>query len=275
MASLQHELTIDPRHASFHRASPAAATVRIIEPEDAQSLIPSIYDRLRLQRPGFIQRSQPWWETRFFSDHSSHRGGATALRFAVADDESGYLIYRQKSGWEDGHGTGEVRVIDLLASTPGAWAGLWRLALRHDLVTRVTASLRPPDDPLIDLLAAPRRALGRLSDGVWVRLLDLPVALSARSYQGEGRVVLAVSDPFLERSDVVELVAEDGVGHARTSAAQPDIHLDIEDLSAAYLGLSRFQSLAALGRLRGAEAAVRLADHLFTWSPQPWCPEIF
>lgn len=275
MASMQHELTIDPRHASFHRGSPPPVPVRITDPESAHSLIPVIYERLRRDRPGFIHRSQPWWEDRLFSDHSNQRGGATAFRFAVAEDESGYMIYRQKSGWEDGHGTGEVRVIDLVASTPGGWAGLWRLALSHDLVTKVVASLRPPDDPLFDLLAAPRRAVGRIGDGVWVRLLDLPVALASRAYQHDGRLLFRVTDPFLDRSEVVELVVEGGMGEARPTSAEPDISLDIEDFSAAYLGLSRFQSLAALNRLEGETAAFRLADRMFTWSPQPWCPEIF
>lgn len=275
MASLQHELTIDPRHSEFHRSAPTAGSAHLLDSDQARQAIPPIYEALRREWPGFIRRSDAWWETRWFSDHESHRHGATSLRYAVTDDYSGYLIYRQRDDWSEGHGAGEVRVVDLVASTPTGWAGLWKLALTQDLVTKVTAPLRPPDDPLFDLLAAPRRALGHRSDGVWVRLRDLPAALAGRTYRHDGVLVFTVIDPFLGTTNNVTLSSEGGTVDCRPTRSEPDLTLDIEDLSAAYLGLSRFQSLATLGRVRGDPAAIIRADQMFAWSPQPWCPEIF
>ena len=47
------------------------------------------------------------------------------------------------------------------------------------------------------MLAEPRRLQLRVSDGMWVRIVDVPAALAARSYAQDGALVLEVSDEFL------------------------------------------------------------------------------
>lgn len=274
-ASQHHDLTIDRHQAGSHRLAPSAAEVTLIDSAEAQRRIPPIYDRIRLTRSGFFRRSDAWWAERWFADPASNRDGATALRFAVANDDSGYFIYRQKSHWEDGHGAGEVMVLDLMASSPQGWAGLWGLALSHDLVKRVTADRRPPDDPVFDLVAARRRVSGPLGDALWVRPHDLLKALAARRYQVEGRLVLEVHDPFLERISVVEIEGGPDGAAAQESDANPDLILDIEDLGASYMGWSRFRTLAKSGRIKGGYDSLTKADQMFSWDPQPWCPEVF
>lgn len=275
LASLHYELNIDPRHAAFHRLSPEPSPIELIDSATARHRLPPIYDKVAAQRAGFIDRSETWWEERWFSDPASQRDGYSSLRFAVAADDSGYMIYRQKIKWEEGHGQGELDVLDLMANTPGGWAGLWKLALSHDLTSSVSANLRPVDDPIFELLAGRRRAMGRVSDALWVRIQDLPAALGARSYQIDGKLTIAVVDRFMEKSSVVELVSSQGEVECRDSEDPPDLTLDLEDLSASYMGYARFRNLAALGRVAGSEEAVTKADLMFGWSPQPWCPEIF
>lgn len=275
LASQHHNLSIDRHHAGRHRLAPAAAAVSLIDADEARERIPPIYDKLRLNRSGFFRRSETWWAERWFADPVSNRDGATALRFAIANDDSGYMIYRQKSDWEGGHGAGEVVVIDLMASSPEGWAGLWGLALSHDLVKKVTADRRPPDDPIFDLVAARRRVSGPLGDALWVRPHDLLKALAARRYQVEGKLVLEVSDRFLEHTSVVVVEGGPEGAEARKSKAEPDLALDLEDLGACYMGWSRFRSLAATGRIKGDHATLTKADFMFSWDPQPWCPEIF
>jgi predicted acetyltransferase len=275
VASQHYNLSIDRHQTSRHRLAPTATAVTMIDSDNARRRIPPIYDRIRLTRPGFFRRSAVWWEERWFADPASNRNGSTSLRFAVANDDSGYIIYRQKSHWEDGHGAGEVAVIDLMASTPGGWSGLWGLALSHDLVKKVTADRRPPDDPVFDLVAARRRVSGPIGDALWVRPHDLAKALAARCYQTEGRLVLEVHDRFLERTSVVELEGGPDGAAARESDADPDLTIDLEDLGASYMGWSRFRNLAATGRINGDHATLTKADLMFAWDPQPWCPEIF
>jgi predicted acetyltransferase len=162
-----------------------------------------------------------------------------------------------------------------MATTAQAWSGLWRLAVSHDLITKVVAENRPADDPLFDLLAARRRAVSRPTDALWVRLCDLPAALAARVYQLEGRITFGVIDPFLDRRVTVMVESDSGGSVSREVETEPDLALDLEDLSACYMGWSRFRDLAALGRITGDQATLLKADLMFGWSPGPWCPEIF
>ena len=54
------------------------------------------------------------------------------------------------------------------------------------------------DEPLRWLLADPRRFnVTALYDNLWLRLLDVPRALAARTYGSPGRLALEVTDPFL------------------------------------------------------------------------------
>ena len=57
----------------------------------------------------------------------------------------------------------------------------------------------------------------KVNDGVWVRLIDIEAALSARSYTGDGEIVLEVEDPFLPENAGRYRVDPDGA--ARTDAA--------------------------------------------------------
>ena len=99
-------------------------------------------------------------------------------------------------GFERGLQTGAVAVVETIAASPEATGAIWRYLLDIDWMARVRASLLPLDHPLLLLLAEPRRLGFSLRDGVWVRLLDIETALTARSYQAQGSVVIAVTDEF-------------------------------------------------------------------------------
>ena len=64
---------------------------------------------------------------------------------------------------------------------------LWSFLLDLDLMATVESPMLPADDPLLLLLVDQRGAEPRLNDNVWVRLLDLPVALAGRRYSGAAR----------------------------------------------------------------------------------------
>lgn len=58
------------------------------------------------------------------------------------------------------------------------------------------ADNRPVDDPLALLLADPRQAGTRLVDTLWLRVLDVPAALAARTYPLTGSLAFTVHDAF-------------------------------------------------------------------------------
>ena len=127
------------------------------------------------------------------------------------------------------------------------------------------------------MLAEPRRLALRVSDGLWLRILDVPGALAARGYNADGELVLEVTDDVLpEVGGRWRLSVRDGRAQVSPADAPADLRLDITDLGAAYLGGSTFFELAAAGR--GAELsanAMKRADLLFATDQKPWSPHVF
>ena len=169
-----------------------------------------------------------------------------------------------------------------MAGDPAAAAALWHSLLTRDLVSTVTAELRSAEDPLLYQLLDQRRARVQVSDGVWVRIIDLPGALTRRAYSCPVDVVLEVTDELLAGNAGRWRLRADGPGAASANAScertdrPADIALDIRELGAAYLGGTRLGTLAAAGlvtELRpGALGGLSAA---MTWDPAPWCPQIF
>ena len=137
----------------------------------------------------------------------------------------------------------------------------------------VEVPLAPPDHPLFLLLALPRRAQYRMGDGLWVRVVDLPAALSGRAYGQGGPLVLEVRDAVCEWNDG-RWKLEDGT--CERTDAEPDLALDVSALGSAYLGAVSFTQLREALRVEERRAgAIERADALFAWRPLPWCLEIF
>jgi predicted acetyltransferase len=114
----------------------------------------------------------------------------------------------------------------------------------------------------------------RIGDGLWVRLVDVGAALSARAYGAEGSVVFEVEDAFLpENTGRWKLAA----GKAEKTDEAADLALDVRELGATYLGGFTFGELLRAGLVREVtEGSAARADALFlTSGPKPWCPEIF
>ena len=265
-----------PRHyAALHRLAPVADQIRLVDQHEARRQFPAIYERVAAWWPGFFARSPAWWEERSFNDPPDRRNGASALRFGLTTSNDGYVVYRQKHKFEHGDSAGELMVIELLGTSPESWAGLWSFILNHDLPVTIDAHRRSPVDPILDLLESPRRIKEHRGDSLWVRTNDPAAARAGRRYQTEGHLVLEVADPFLERTLIVELEGGPEGASCTVTDKAPDVVLDIEDLGACYLGWARFRTLARAGRIGGDKSSLTLADEMFTWDPQPWCPEIF
>jgi predicted acetyltransferase len=276
-ATICHDIEIEADHADWNRLVPDPAPARFITRAEAFELAPPLYDRLRARIPGFFHRTPEWWEDRPLRDSEIFRGGGTALRYVAVDGGDGidgFATFRTKARW-DIHGAGEVLVKDLFADTPEAWSGIWSLIVNQDLVETVHAETRPTWDPIFDLLAGTRRAKATRLDALWVRIMDLPAALTARSYSAAVDVVLGVSDPFGDQSGSYLLRADVEGAECTSTSDDPSIWLDLEDLSSGYLGHARFRELARSGRVTGDLAAITALDTAFSWDPGPWCPEIF
>jgi predicted acetyltransferase len=267
LATTSVDLVIDARAASL-RTAVADAGLCLMDAGEAAKVLPGLHDRLRRGRPGQVDRPERTWEG-LIADLPAFRDGGSARMYAVGDD--GYVAY-QAHETSDGHlHRARLVVRDLYGATPEIEAALWQFVCAIDLVDEVRAQGRPVDDPLRWRLTDPRQLKTVTAyDRVWIRILDVPAALGARAYGGDGRLVLAVTgdDP---------LVAGRWVLDAGTSSCAPaegegsDLTLGADDLGAIYLGGVAPSTLAAAGRIReDRPGALALADHLFVSRPAPF-----
>jgi predicted acetyltransferase len=259
----------------FAQPFEARGAVRLLDQDEASKLFPPLYDHVFAQRPGMFSRNKAWWETRKLNDDPARRRGGPLNRALLELDgkPAGYALYRVAQDWTAGVSSGKVTIQEVVAPTPEATRELWRWLLDFDWTSQLTADLLPLDHPLFLLLAEPRRMKFQVNDGVWVRILDVESALSARTFSGDGAVVLDVRDAFMPETAGRYRVAADGV--ERTDA-DAEIALDVSALGSVYLGGFTFRQLAEAFRAEElVEGAIDRADALFATSIDPWCAEIF
>ena len=107
--------------------------------------------------------------------------GRGPARFA---GPGGYAVYTAYQNHREDPGT--LEIMELSSGDGESFAGLWRYPLSVDLVDVVKARTRPLDEPTALLLTDPRRCwtVAGDDDGLWLRLVDVPAAPSAREYEG-------------------------------------------------------------------------------------------
>ena len=273
LASICADAELRRPHTRFDRAVDWPGGTRLVAVDEALALFPQVYERVAAETPGMFVRSPEWWEQRTLADSEWRREGGGELAFAVLELDGkpeAYAVYRLNFSYTEGVPTGKTVVIEAMGATPAATAAVWRYLLDIDWMETVEAELLPIDHPLHLLLLEQNRMRFRVGDGLWARLVDVGAALAARSYSGDGELVLEVSDAFCPWNE--GRYALDG----STTKAAADLRLSVDALGSAYLGGFTFSDLARAGRVEeGNEGAVARADALFRTDRKPWCPEIF
>lgn len=262
-AILSTTISIDRRRAEFRSTTPDPGGVEMATLAEAAPHIRSVYERWQRTVPGAQVRPDAKWDL-FFADVERHRDGATTLFTLVHPD--GYALYRRR--WRDGRATASV--WEYRALTPDAHAALWRVLLGLDLVEAVDVEIAD-DDPLPYLLTDSRavRVTDR-GDSLWARLMDVPAALTARTYQHDIDTVLSVHDPFRSAGGTFALRVRDGVAACEPTTRPAALGLDINVLGALYFGAHRAGNLAAAYRIRVDDAAaLRDLDVAFTAERAP------
>ncbi len=270
------EVRIPREYGGFARPFERAGSFRFLEPEEAREQLPPVLEAMRRARPGMFERSPDWWADRVIRDPEDRREGAGPKRF-VAHELDGeidaYAIYRHKPSWDGGTSSATLVVVEAIGTTPVGTREIWRYLLDIDWTATIEAGLLPRDHPLFLLLATPRRMKYRVTDEIWVRLVDVGAALSARTYSASGRLVFEVRDAFCEWNEG-RWALEDG--QAEPTDDEPDLRLDADALGSAYLGGVSFAELERAFRVEEVVAgAIDRADALFRWHAHPWCLEIF
>jgi len=279
LATYESELEVDRARARFREPATAEGRIRSIETSEAIGEFARLWNEAAPGRPGMLRHDERWFAM-WLADLEWQRNDASPHYRVVYEGDGkleGFALYRLKISWEGDQPNGTVFLESLMATTPQAYARLWRYCLDIDLTTRLQASRRALDEPLRFLLTDSRQPKTQVIDGIWLRLVDVPAALTGRRYAVEGRLVLQVRDAFCPWNDrQIELVAGPGGAECRPVGGSPDLSLDAADLGALYLGGNRFSTLAAAGRVAERQpGAIARADALFANPRAPWCPSHF
>ncbi|MFF4429906.1 GNAT family N-acetyltransferase [Streptomyces sp. NPDC001513] len=253
--------------------------IDLVDEAEVRQIGPELHERLRARTPGMIDRGERWWRMTTGLEQVSWRQYQEKF-FAVyrtAEGEpAGLVTYRADDHWTDAKvPQNTVQVHNLLALTPQAERALWHFLCSIDWVLKVRTGYRAPDDLVPQLLPDPRSArIVTCADFLWVRVLDVVRALSARTYEVPGELVLEVTDASGPAAGRYRLDA--GTGACERTEAAADLRLDVSALGSLYLGDESAVRLAALGRITEERpGAVALADAVFRTARRPWCPDIF
>jgi predicted acetyltransferase len=259
-------------------ASPSQAEgrIRLVEPKDASTIVPVLYDTARKRRVGEVTRGADVWQHQFGDrpDGKGPRKVFTAIHESKDGQPDGYARYRVQEDWSNGIAAHTIEVQDLCALDDEVDAAMWQFLLDIDLVANIKAQSRPIDEPLRFRLADPRRlATTQVTDHLWVRVLDPAVALAARTYTGDDAIVLDLTDAFRPANDGRWAITPTGGSTTveRTKTA-PDLSLGASDLGSLYLGGVSATTLARAGRVtERTDGALARADRLFGVQPAPCC----
>jgi predicted acetyltransferase len=281
LASSAAHLEIDRRHAAFAGSVPTGGRVRMVAGEEAARLLPEVFERVRRLHPGQVSRGPALWELLLRDPEWIRRGRGPRVDVVVETTPGrvdGYASYGLKQRWNGNLPDNLAQVLELMAVTPEAAASLWRFCLDLDLTTTVELHNRPLDEPLRWCLADPRRLrTTQLSDFLWLRILDLRAALTARRYAASGQLVLEVADPLLPGNEGrFRLDGGPAGADCTRTGFEPDVVLDVAALGAAYLGGVSFSTLGRAARVReGRPGALARADAMFASDRAPWCSTDF
>jgi len=235
------EAGIDTAHAELRANTPRdrELTVQLARPTDVRTDLETIFARAAQKELGRFRRDPSWWD-RILRDLPEQRGGQGPLRAVLvhnAHGPVGYALYRTLKKWETTGSRSELVVQEIIATTATAHVALYEHLFSRDLITRVVFDHLPHDTPLLWLLADRQRLARTLFESLWLRLVDVPTALSERTYATPFDVRLEVSDRYAPWNAGRWHVEADTEG-ARVQATDQacDLSLDVSHLGAAYLG---------------------------------------
>lgn len=284
LAVNSYDWEIDPSFGAFTH-SPVSddfgndpdAHVYFVDADEAAAILPGIYEQMRENTPGAVDRTEGRWQYELF-DEERVRNGASQLFFAIceeAGEQTGYVAYRtRRLGTDD---IGELEVFEQVSVTDVAHATMWRFLLDNELVGKITAINRPSDDPLWWMLSDPRRLVRKTHDSLWIRFLDTKKALEARTYNADGRLKIGlVSESQPEVSGTYVLEIDDSHASVKKTTDKPDVVMTPADLASIYLGGVNPGPLAEAGRIDAITTGSLAKLHgMFATDSAPWCAHYF
>jgi predicted acetyltransferase len=242
-------LEVDSSRPLGLRIEPDPRPLRLIGRDEAAEVLDPPHERAIARRPGGLARDAEWWAESIVPLVDHFHDEYTEPRIVVMDgDPGGYAIYRTKGENEDTRAPGLVRLEELEADTPTVEAALWRFLSEIDLTGKIQAGSRPVDD-LLPLLAADPDQVTIEGDwgALWVRLVDVPVALRERSWASEDSLVIEVKDRRLPANEGRWRLTTGRDPRCEGTSDAADLTMDAAELGSVYLGGMQVRRLVRAG----------------------------
>ncbi|MGL5405448.1 MAG: GNAT family N-acetyltransferase [Propionibacteriaceae bacterium] len=237
------ELTKQTRVRSFNMGVELAERLTTLETACAATHLGGFAHNLEHQRADQSQLPNPlrkWYPEEIL----------IATRDGV---DVGFARIERESDWKNGSPTGKIFVSELETIDQAALVSLIKHITSFDLCTEFTFVHRYLDDPITQMIPAGPRSYGspKSEDGVWLRIVDLPVAMTERGYNAPVDVAIAVTDNLCPwNTGTWRLHAgDDGVATCTATTSAPDISCDISHLNACYMGARSFLALSDSGMI--------------------------
>lgn len=273
-ASVGCDYLLRPRR-SEPLLSPPAGVLRTVDADELTPIARGLFGTARLLRPGQVDRHDPWWARRLGQDgYATTEPEPTWILHEGAAGADGMLGWTVRRDFGLNDNLGEVEVLDFVATGDDAYRDLWAYLCGIDAVEAIVLRGRPVDEPIRWLLRDGRAlAQQTVSDFLWVRLLDVPAALSARGYAVPGRVVLDVVDGAVSGYGAGRVLLEAGAEDAMCvrSDEPADLRIDQRALAAIYLGGHRLRAVAFGGGVEElSPGSLDRVDAMFGTNLAPW-----
>lgn len=279
LAARQINLTI-PRGAALKPVPEDGLTVRIEHFDFGThgALVARLH--AAVERPGWVTRPNEAHQRSYLSEVPARKGDFETLRILVVERDGtpvGYALFRRKFAWAPAGPAGTTRVVEVVGEDPGVLHAAWSRLVDFDLTTEVISPNLAVDDPVVSMLVDVRAATPRTQDNLWVRVVDVPTALSGRRYQTDIDVVLDVRDDLIsDNAGRWRLRASGDAVSVQRTQDPADLSLDVAELGAVYLGGTSLAELGAAGLVvEHTPGALVRTSVAFGWHEAPVAGWVF
>ncbi|MFE1037023.1 GNAT family N-acetyltransferase [Streptomyces sp. NPDC058807] len=261
------------RHeAALLPAKPDPGSLELVDAAQAKKAWPQVHAEVRAHRVGELGPLPERWDG--LSDEADGTNGP--LRYLAHRDQYGMVdgIANFRLPWSPTTDRAGTLVVEALEATnPVAYRALWGLLIDFDLTKTVVAAGRPRDEPLRWMLTNPRAMrITRQTDNLWARLLDVPRALTQRSYLTPGELTFTIDDDRMcpANNRTWHLKADGSTVTCVPTAETPDLTITLSALSSLYFGGLSARHLAYAGHMTPhTDGAIGRLARMFWTDPEP------
>ncbi len=250
--------------------------VRQVERDEFGAVAPAVFAAARRWRAGQVDRGGEWWNRVLGLEGYPPSETLPHYWLLHEGDEGpdGLLAWKATSDFGLLPPLATAQVWDLAAAGGAAYRDLWAYLSGIDAVDDIRIADRPVDEPVRWLLEDARTlVMTQHVDFLWLRLLDVPAALSARRYAVPGDLVLEVIDEDVSRfaSGRFRLTAAADAVECAPTQDPPDVEITQQALATIDLGGFRLAPLLLAGVAREhTPGTLTRLDLMFSTSRAPW-----